>query len=150
MAAFGNESGIRAGIALITCAVALLATNAANAAEQAWPNSEELSSQICVWRPENNGVLNIRPVEFVIDGGPVLTLLGGQAGCGYVRAGKHMVRAQSRDPYDQNSRNPRAWMSFRITLDVPASSRRELFVCAEAAYSTYTGWAIRRPGEVCE
>jgi hypothetical protein len=135
---------------LTTSIMAILGTGLATAGETAWPRQPELSSQICVERPENNGVLNIREADVVIEGGPVLTLLGGQAVCAYVPAGRHTMWVQSRHPYDPASLDPQAWKSSPITLETPPSGRAELFVCGEGTKSTYTGWAIRKAGERCE
>ena len=130
--------------------IAILGTGFVTAEETTWPRRQELSGQICVERPENNGVLNIREANFVIDRGPVLSFIGGQAACAYVPAGRHSMWVQSRHPYDPASLDPKAWKSSPITLELSPGSRAELYVCGEATNSTYTGWAIRRAGERCE
>ncbi len=120
------------------------------AGEPSWPRWTELPAQICVERPENNGVLNIREVDVVIERGPALSLMGGQAACVFVDVGKHTLWIQSRNPYDPASVDPKAWKSAPITVDVKRGERVELQVCGEGARSTYTGWSIRQTNGRCE
>jgi len=114
---------------------------------QRWPRWNDLSAQICVERPGDNGSLNIRPADILISDGPTLTLLGEQASCAYVRPGRYTLWAQSRDPYDPGSTNETAWKSISVSLSVGANEVSRFEVCrAGAEYN----WKVQRPGPRCQ
>src|SRR5262245_17428642 len=133
-------------------AVALIAVTFGLAASSGWPRwTTRLTGQICVERPENNGVLNIRPSDVRIQGGPTLTLVGGEAACGYVEGGgKYTVWAQSRDPYDPSVRARAAWKSTNLQVEVKEGGRVELVVCAIGAKAAYQNWEVRAAEKACE
>lgn len=111
-----------------------------------WPSNTILKAQICVERPGDSGRLNIRPADVVIESGPTLSLMGEQAACAFVQPGKYRVWAQSRDPNDKTSTDPRAWKSAPIVVSAPANDRVELEVCGIGDKTTYTNWKIARAG----
>jgi hypothetical protein len=114
-----------------------------------WPRSVASPGQICVERPGDDGALNIREATVVIEGGPGLVLVGEQAACGFVEAGKHQVWVQSRDPYDSASTDRAAWKSDVLTLTVRATERVELEVCGVGVNGTYKTWGIRPSTGTC-
>ena len=114
-----------------------------------WPRSIYLPAQICIERPGDNGALNVRQASILIAGGPGLTLLGEQAACGFVAAGRHRLWVQSRDPYDPTSTDPEAWKSDPLTIAVGANERVELEVCGLARNGAYATWVIRRSTGTC-
>ena len=54
----------------------------------AWPRWTELTAQVCVERPGDNGWLNIWPADVIIERGVTLRLPGESAACAFVAAGK--------------------------------------------------------------
>ncbi len=115
-----------------------------------WPRTVELTAQICVERPENHGSLNIRPSEVMIKGGPTLTLMGGDAACGYVEGGgNYTVWVQSR-PYNSSAPDLTAWRSHDLEVSVKQDARIELVVCVKASSRGYENWDLRRAPQACE
>jgi hypothetical protein len=53
-----------------------------------WPRWTELTAQVCVERPGDNGLLNIWPADVIIERGVTLRLPGESAACAFVAAGK--------------------------------------------------------------
>jgi hypothetical protein len=106
--------------------------------------------ELCVSRPEDNGVLNIRQAQIVVDNRPVLDLLGGQAGCARVPPGAHVVRAQSRHPYEPDLQDPKGWTSPPLAVEVSSGGTVDLLLWAGGARSVYTGWVIQTSRQPCE
>jgi hypothetical protein len=117
-----------------------------------WPRVlHHLTGQICVERPENNGVLNIRPAEVVVQGGPTIVLSGGEAACAYVEGGgRYTIWAQSPDPYDPSNAHPTAWRSADREVVVEQGGRSALILCGTGAKGTYENWAVNLEGEPCQ
>ena len=90
------------------------------------PRWSDLPCQICIERPEEQGILNIRETTIAIDGKQAFLMIGGQASCAYVAPGKHSIFASSYDPYDPNSKDPKAWLSNKMTIDLENVKRVEL------------------------
>lgn len=86
------------------------------------------SAQICVSREENNGVLNIRPVEITANDKHILWISGGESKCVEVAPGQYSIIAKSPDPYDPYDKNPATWKSKELLLSVQAGSRLEINV----------------------
>lgn len=130
----------------------LLSFIAVNSAAGDWPESNpDLNAQICVERPENNGVLNIRPANVLIEDGPVLTLLGGQAACAYVEGGRtYSVWIQSENPFYPESKNPTAWKSNSLKVAVRRGTRTELLICGKGSKGTYRNWDLRTGNSGCD
>jgi hypothetical protein len=80
------------------------------------PRWADLPCQICVERPENQGILNIRETRIVIDEKQALVLIGGQAACAFVSPEEHFIYAESYDPYNPASKDSKAWLSNKITF----------------------------------
>lgn len=131
------------GSLLASAAIALVSS------EQLWPRNRELRGQICVERAEENGILNIRPVDVVIGDGPTLTLAGEQAACAFVRPGEYQVWAQSADPYDPNPPKTAMWKAPLISISLKTDERVTLEVCATGTGATYRNWNIQRTGVAC-
>jgi hypothetical protein len=133
-----------------TAFILLMSFLAASAGD--WPESNPtLNAQVCAERPENNGSLNIRPANVLIEGGPVLTLLGGQAACAYVEGGRtYNVWIQSEDPFHLESKNPTAWKSNRLKITVLRGTRAELLICGKGSKGTYRNWELRRNDAGCD
>jgi hypothetical protein len=101
-----------------------------------------LSSQVLVERPEDNGVLNIRMVDIIIDDQQILSLLGGQAVSAYLEPGKHFIRAESPEPYDPNSTNK--WKTESIYFNISKAERKRFLVSGAGNGSVYTRWEVRK------
>jgi hypothetical protein len=105
------------------------------------PKEAYLCSQICIERPENNGSLNIRDVNVIIDNKQDVPLIGGQAVCIYVGIGEHFVYAESYDPYDPHSKNPKAWTSNTVKFYLKKGQRAELEITGGSKYQNK--WYIK-------
>ena len=130
-------------------ALALVGAAAQPGSAPRWPENMVLRAQICVERPGDTGRLNLRPADVVIDGGPILRLIGEQAACAYVQAGKYRVWAQSTDPFDRSSTKIDAWKTASVLVSVAAKERIELEVCCAGANGTYTNWKVERVAGRC-
>ena len=137
------------GMLRITVVVGL--AGGLGAAVSPWPRSlTNLTAQICVERPENNGVLNIRPADIVIKGGPGLSLAGGEAACAYVEGGgKYALWAQSSNPYDPSAPDSAAWRSSDLQVSVEQGGRVELLLCAIGPGATYENWSVQPADKPC-
>ncbi len=118
-------------------------------AEQIKPSGAPLYErpQICVERPENGGVLNVRPADVVIEDGPVLRLTGGEAACAFVEVGKHMIQVESKNPYDAGSLG---WKSPPREVQTLIGSKVHLRVCAVSHDNGYAGWSIVEAAAACK
>jgi hypothetical protein len=134
---------------VLTATIVTIAAGLQTGGARHWPANDVLRSQICIERPGDNGRLNIHQSEVVIEGGPILMLIGEQAACAYVQPGRYRVWAQSIDPYDKQSTNHEAWKSAPVIVTAPAEGRVELVVCGTGADSTYTNWKISRTVDAC-
>lgn len=121
----------------IVLATILLTASLSHAAESKLSSSA--SSSICVQRPENNGILNIRPAIVGFSNGQSLTLSGGEKNCIQVSPGSYTAVAISRDPYDPNNSNP--WDSKPIALQVGESSIVNLELVPDL--SKDIGWELK-------
>ena len=137
-------------IRILIVALALVGAAAQLGSAPGWPENLVLKAQICVERPGDTGRLNLRPADLVIDGGPLLRLIGEQAACAYVQAGKYRVWAQSTDPFDRSSTKIDAWKSTPILVTVGAKERIELEVCGAGANGNYTNWKVERVAGRCQ
>ncbi|HEY3176420.1 MAG TPA: hypothetical protein VGK94_11755 [Candidatus Polarisedimenticolia bacterium] len=137
---------------LALMAAAILGAGSIAATVRTWPRwIPHLTAQICVERPENNGVLNIRYAQVVIRGGPTLTLAGGEAACAWVEGGGvYYVWVQSRDPYDPTDTGPTAWRSTDLKLEVKQNSRVDLLVCGVGVRGAYTNWSVQFDEQMCK
>ena len=132
----------RINIGLLAAAVVGLFSQASGPG--GWPRWTELTSQICVERPGDNGWLNIWPADVVIEPGATLRLSGESAACAFVAPGKHNIWVESKNPYDRESTNPVTWKSDVLVATVRPKDRLEYEVCGtgRAGYST---WKIQPP-----
>jgi hypothetical protein len=101
-----------------------------------------LSAQVLVERLEDNGVLNIRMVDVMIDDHQILSLLGGQVASAYLEPGNHFIRAESPEPYDPNSTNK--WKSESICFTISKGETKRFFVSGAGNGSDYTQWEVRQ------
>src|SRR5438045_3599564 len=90
---------LRLSNALILFFGATSATVPALSAERYQPKFVADAAQICVERFEDNGFINISPINVLISDSAKLTLLGGYAGCVFVPAGKQTIRLTFSYPY---------------------------------------------------
>jgi len=105
------------------------------------PSQTNLSSQVHVERPEDNGVLNIRMVDVIIDDQQIRSLLGGQVASAHLAPGKHFIRAESAEPYDPSSTNK--WKTESICFDINKAETKRFLVSGAGNGSTYTHWELR-------
>lgn len=127
---------------IIFCLVFSLLVKEAMAFEYK-PRWTELPCQICIERPEEQGILNIREVRVVIDDKESIILVGGQAACFYVLHGDHFVYAVSFDPYDPNSKDPKAWSSNRINFTLE-TGKRAAFEVKKSDEENGKGWFVEK------
>jgi len=125
-----------------------LAAPAAGGAPR-WPENMVLRAQICVERPGDAGRLNLRAADVVVDGGPILRMIGEQAACAFVQAGRYRVWAQSTDPFDPASTKIDAWKSAVLVVSAAENQRVELEVCGAGTNGAYTNWRIERVAGRC-
>ena len=92
------------------------------------PRWSDLPCQICIERPEEQGILNIREVRVVVDDKQAIFFIGGQAACLYAPPGNHFVYAVSFDPYDPNLKDPQAWSSNRVNFTLETGKQAEFEV----------------------
>src|SRR6267154_2233716 len=71
----------------------------ARSAERYEPKYAANAAQICVERFEENGFINISPIDVRISDNAKITLLGGYAGCVFVPAGKQTISLTFSFPY---------------------------------------------------
>ena len=112
-------------------------------ASEYWPRWSELPCQICIERTEDHGILNIRETRVVVDDKQALVMLGGQAACVFVPPGSHFVYAESYDPYDPSSKDPKAWLSNRINFNLEKGKRAQ-FELRRSDDSTENRWLLIR------
>jgi hypothetical protein len=120
--------------------LSLIPSRAGSAAD-CFPRSSGLTSQICIARLEEQGILNIYETRIVLDDQQAFILVGGQAVCAYVYPGNHFIYAKSYDPYDPASKDPGAWSSNRIEVQVGDGDRLE-FELRKAQTNQNNQWSI--------
>ena len=105
--------------------------------------SEAMAGKLCIYRYEDNGAINLRPVEIRIDGQVVFSLIGGSKECYYLEPGTYDVIATSRNPWEPNSTDDFAWRSNSIRVNSTGSGVIYMKVEPIAVNSAYTGpWSI--------
>jgi hypothetical protein len=76
----------------------LLLVEVADASSPTLEQKQNLA-QVCIDRPENDGVINIEDIKIAISGTPPIILDGGSADCVTVQPGSHTVRLTFMYPY---------------------------------------------------
>ncbi len=109
------------------------------------PTQKDLSSQICIERPENNGSVNITASHVVFSNHQELTLIGGQAACLFVAAGVYFFVVQSINPYDPESTNSQAWISQEMKVQAKRGGVGIFEVEPKSEGAAYVGGWIVRP-----
>lgn len=124
---------IKMRILLILTAILIILNASAIAAEQA---------EVCIDRPENQGVLNIRPVEISSNGKDLFSIIGGEKKCVMVSPGQYELVAQSADPYRTEKKSVR-WISAPLIILVQSNARIEIDLKAITKGATNTGpWKL--------
>ena len=101
------------------------------------------AAQICVSREENNGILNIRPVEITVNGKHILWISGGEKKCVEIWPGEYRIIAQSTDLYDPNDKNPNTWVSKPILIKVRTGKVANISIFPGYNEKGYSGvWEI--------
>jgi hypothetical protein len=111
-------------------------------------------AQICVERPENEGIVNIVPVTVVIAPGSKITLTGGQAGCLFLLGGRESIRLSFPYPYG-GRQAPRFWTTPPTTILARSGTTVSFELCEAADQDVddpqwaKTGWhkmwVLQRP-----
>ena len=83
------------------------------------PRWADLPCKICVERPEEQGILNVREARIIIDDRQALVLIGGQAACVFISPGNHFIYAESYNPYNPNPEEPAQSGGCRKNWDSP-------------------------------
>jgi hypothetical protein len=107
------------------------------------PRWVDLPCKICIERLEEQGILNIRETRIVIDDKQALVMTGGQAACAFISPGNHFIYAESYDPYDPNSKDPKAWLSNKIIFILEKGEMAE-FEIRKAFDAEENQWKIIR------
>ena len=107
------------------------------------PRWADLPCKICVERPEEQGILNVREARIIIDDKQALVLIGGQAACVFISPGNHFIYAESYNPYNPNPENPKAWLSNKITFILEKGEMAE-FEIRKAFDTKEKQWEIIR------
>jgi hypothetical protein len=108
------------------------------------PQWRELSSEICIERPENAGVVNVREAVVFLTVPQSFTLTGGQAICTFVAPGSYSMMASSRDPFDPTSDDPKGWTSETLTVETKPGEVVQVQLVQRNAPSP--GWTLVRVG----
>jgi hypothetical protein len=101
----------------------------AHGAETYKPKHVNAPAQICVERFEENGILNIRPVDITITAAPRITLRGGQAACVYVPAGAQSISLDFLYPYG-GPQERRSWTTPARTFTAAEGQIVSFELCA--------------------
>jgi hypothetical protein len=113
----------------LSAAIPLWSVQPVLAAEQFAPKYVNDASEICVERRENDGLLNIVPVTVIVSKSAKLTLLGGQAGCLFVPAGKQTIQLSFPYPYAGPSAPP-SWVTQDKPLPLVKNTIAVLELCS--------------------
>jgi hypothetical protein len=98
------------------------------------------SARLCVTRPEQNGYLNIVPIQLLIDR-RTQVLGGGEAACLDMAPGPHAVHLAWR--WDERDPTSRDYRSATADIRLAAGEVRRLTVCpAPAAPSGAPRWTL--------
>ena len=111
------------------------------------PRQGDLSAQICVERPENNGMVNLVPSHVVFSNSQELTLIGGQSACIFVANGVYSFVVQSSNPYPA-AINLKAWTSKKIEVHLKKGDAVVFEVLPKSEGAAYVGGWIVKP--ICE
>ena len=98
--------------------------------------------QICVERSEQSGIVNIRPVTIDVNQEAQVTLIGGQAACLYLPAGKKVLTMTFAYPYGGPSDAPRSWTTSPYVIEGGMGNLVSLDLCEpEADQRDDPAWA---------
>lgn len=109
------------------------------------PRWSELPCQICIERPEEQGIINIREVRLIVDDKQAMILAGGQAACAYVEPGDHFVYAVSPNPYDPNLKDAQAWKSNKMNFTLGTGKIAE-FEVTKGMNEKEKQWLVKPAG----
>ncbi|MHB8653266.1 MAG: hypothetical protein ACYDA9_05235 [Terriglobia bacterium] len=123
-------------IALIT---ATLLVSQHSARHPASPLRElGLDAQLCFFRYEDNGIINISDAKVGLSNYQTLTIEGGQAGCFYLMPGAYSFSVTSPNPYPGASR-VKQWTSPRYKVALVSGERTVYQIFPNSSGATYTG-----------
>jgi hypothetical protein len=101
----------------------------------------DLTASVCFLRGEDNGIVNIAEAKVTLDNRQAIVLLGGQAGCLYLRPGAYFFTIGSAYPYAGAGKK---WTSPRYEVSVASKDRVLFQVYPKSKGATYTGgWRAR-------
>jgi len=98
--------------------------------------------ELCVVRPEDNGFINIVPVDLIADGDVVTTLRGGERRCVLLTAENHELQLGWR--WDPRDAQPAAIRSASASVTLPAGGARR-DICPEPD-GRYPSWRLAPAG----
>jgi hypothetical protein len=105
----------------------------------------ELSSYICIERPENMGLLNIIPTKALFSNEQTLTLTGGEAACIIVSPGKYSFTVTSPEPYPQTDKGNGLWKSDKIELNITKDQMLVFKLVPSSNDKGYSGkWELQK------
>jgi hypothetical protein len=124
-------------------AVATIMAAAAIGVVHASDTRDEGPINLCVFRYEDNGAVNIVRARIVIDKHVVAAIVGGSSLCLNSPPGMHSIEIYSRDPYAPTSRSEHAWRSEAFRFNIAGGSKVYLRVSPAGEGSHYIGrWQI--------
>jgi len=101
-------------------------------------------SEICVSRKENNGVINIRAAQIIVNNKHIFSVIGGEEKCMEAKAGKHVIYAQSSNPFDPYDKNQKSWKSKPLNILIDSKKAVHIEVSPISRGPEYIGpWNVK-------
>lgn len=97
-----------------------------------------LNVQLCFFRYEDNGIINISDAKVNLSNYQTITIEGGQAGCFYLTPGVYSFSVTSPNPYPGASR-VKQWGSPQYKVALRVGERAVYQVFPNSKDATYTG-----------
>jgi hypothetical protein len=102
-----------------------------------------LDAQLCFFRYEDNGRINIADVKVSLSNYQTVTVEGGQAGCFYLMPGAYSFSITSPDPYS-GARGADTWASPRYKVALVKGERAVYQVFPNTRGASYVrGWRAK-------
>lgn len=113
------------------------------------------ATEICIERFEDNGFINISPIDVRISDSVKITLLGRYAGCAFVQAGEQTISLTFPFPY-AGEKTARYWTTPKRKFAATSGQTVRFELCEDARTNTsdpkwsetgwHTMWLLRETG----